>query len=137
MGDVVRSATSELRNVDAPIFLLGRAWYEFYKKHTRIRYAKLVFSYPVGSAEHVVHSGAFGMQNIITLFFMLGWARCGFHKWRVWTHYAEPVFLHSVGYAGHVLHFGPSGPQNVDAQIFPARVGPLGIQQKAPREMLC
>jgi hypothetical protein len=36
------------------------ATYEFDKKHTGTCYAELVYSLPVGSAGHVVHSGAFG-----------------------------------------------------------------------------
>jgi hypothetical protein len=58
-----------------------------------IRYAELVFLYPVESVGHVVHSGAFGMRNIITQFFMLRWDRYRFDKNRARTCYTEVVFL--------------------------------------------
>jgi hypothetical protein len=37
------------------------------------RYAKLVFLHPVGSADHVVHSGASVVQKVDALFY--GWVR--------------------------------------------------------------
>jgi hypothetical protein len=33
-------------------------WYGFDKKRTEARYAELWFLHPVGSAGHIVHSGA-------------------------------------------------------------------------------
>jgi hypothetical protein len=77
---------------------------DFQKKHTRTRYAELVFLHPVGYAGHVVHYSAFGLRNINALFFILRWAQCGLHKNRVRTRYTKLVFLHQVGSAGHVVH---------------------------------
>jgi hypothetical protein len=39
-------------------FMLGSAQCGFYKKSVGIRYAELLFLHPVGSADHVVYSGA-------------------------------------------------------------------------------
>jgi hypothetical protein len=40
--------------------------------------------HPVGSAGHVVHSGASMARNIEALFFMLGWDQYRFHKKARW-----------------------------------------------------
>jgi hypothetical protein len=40
--------------------MLGWDWYGFDKKCVTTHYAELVLLHPVGSAGHVVHSGAFG-----------------------------------------------------------------------------
>jgi hypothetical protein len=69
----------------------------------------------MGSAGHVVHSGASVVQNFDTLFFMLWWDWYGYDKKLVGSHYAKLVFLHPMGYAGHVVHSGASGARNVDA----------------------
>jgi hypothetical protein len=71
-------------------------------------YAKLVFSHPVRSAGHVVHSSAYGMQNFDVLIFMLELGRYRFDKNRLRTQYAELVFLHPVGSVSHIVHSGPS-----------------------------
>jgi hypothetical protein len=52
--------------------MLGWDQYEFGKKRAKTRYAEQLFSHPVGTTGHVVHSGAFGAQNVDTLLFMLG-----------------------------------------------------------------
>jgi hypothetical protein len=54
--------------------MLGWDMYRIHKKHIGTRYVKIVILHPVGSAGHVVHSGASGGQNINALFFLLGWA---------------------------------------------------------------
>jgi hypothetical protein len=48
--------------------------YGFNKKHAETFYSELVFSHPVGSAGHVVHSGASTSQNANAVIFMLRWA---------------------------------------------------------------
>jgi hypothetical protein len=80
--------------------------YGFDKKHFGTRCAELVFLHPVGSACHVVHSGASGARNNNALFFMQLWDQYGFDKKYNGTRYAELLFLYTVGYAGHVVHSG-------------------------------
>jgi hypothetical protein len=107
--------------------MLGWDQYRFHKKRARTRYAELVFFHPLGSAGHIVHSGASGARNAHTIYFMLGWAQCGFHKKRVETRYTEFVFLDLVGSAGHLVH---SCVQNIDALFFMLRWASCDFHKK-------
>jgi hypothetical protein len=80
MCDVKHSRVSRPQNIDALFFMLMWARYGFHKKLLGHVTSNFHFLHPVGSAGHIVHSGAFGSQNIGALFFMLGWAQCSFHK---------------------------------------------------------
>jgi hypothetical protein len=77
----------------------------------------LCLLHPVGSAGHVVHSGAFRLRKVNALFFILGWDRYGFDKKRIGTRYVKIVFLHLVGSAGHVVHSGATEVQIIDTQF--------------------
>jgi hypothetical protein len=83
--------------------------YGFDKKRFRTRYAELVFLHPVGSACHVVHSGASGARNDNALFFVLRWDCYGFDKKPFKTRYANLCFLHPEGSTGHIVHSGAFG----------------------------
>jgi hypothetical protein len=48
-------------------FLLWWDWFGFLKKCTWTCYIELMFLHPVGSARHIVHSGASGARNIDAL----------------------------------------------------------------------
>jgi hypothetical protein len=80
-----------------------------HKKHFRTHCAELVFLHPVGSAGHIVHSGASEARNVSTKFFMLGWDWYGFQKNCDGTRDVELLFLHPVGSGCHVVDSGVSG----------------------------
>jgi hypothetical protein len=81
-----------LCNSDAQFFMLRWDGYGFDKKVPRDVMLKHVFLHPVGSAGHVMYSGASRERNIDTLFFMLRWAWCGFHKKCTRTCYGTLMF---------------------------------------------
>jgi hypothetical protein len=64
-----------------------------HKKYDVIRYAELMFLHPIGSIDHVVHSGASRPQNVDVLVFMLRWEMCCFYKKYTRTNYIELVFF--------------------------------------------
>jgi hypothetical protein len=105
---LLHSGISEARNVETLFFMFSWDRYRYDKKCVGTRYTKLVFLHPVGSAGHVVHSGASGPRDV-TLFFMLGWDLYTFNKKHVGTRYAGHMFLHLMGSAGHIVHSGASG----------------------------
>jgi hypothetical protein len=63
------------QNINVLFFMLVWGWYGFHEKRTGTRYTEIVFLHPMGSAGHIVHSGASGVQIVDTLFFMLRWDR--------------------------------------------------------------
>jgi hypothetical protein len=86
-----------------------------------------VLLHHVGSAGHVVHSGASGAQRVIALFFKLRGDWYGVDKKRAGTRYAKRVFLLPVGSIGHVVNSGAPGAQNVNEVFFMVGVGPVQI----------
>jgi hypothetical protein len=99
-------------------FMLRWDRYELHKRHVGPHYAKHVFLHPVGSAGHVVDSGAYGTRNVDKLVIMLSCDRYAFNKKGVSTSYPELVFLHTVGFVGHVVYSCVFGARNVDALFF-------------------
>jgi hypothetical protein len=82
--------------------------------------------HPVGSACHVVHSGASGARNVIALFFMLWWDRYRFDKNHAGPRYTELVSLHPLGSAGQVRHYGES-EHKVSMHYFSCLGGPCAV----------
>jgi hypothetical protein len=68
VGHVVHSSAFGVRNTD---IIFGSAQCGSHKKQVETRYVKHVFLHLVGSAGHIVGSGASRVQNVDALFFML------------------------------------------------------------------
>jgi hypothetical protein len=88
------------------------------QKRARICYAELVVVHPMGSAGHVVDSGACSVRNVDLVFFMLGADRFRFHKKRDGTRYDELVFLHPMGSPGQIVHSSASGGGEMSTHYF-------------------
>jgi hypothetical protein len=97
--------------VDTLFFMLGYDWYKLHKNCDGTHYVNFLFLHLVGSACHVVRSGASGARNVDTLFFMLEWDQYGFNKKCIGTHCTELFFLHAARSAGHVVHFVRPGSE--------------------------
>jgi hypothetical protein len=61
MGHVVHSGASGVRNIEAIFVTIGWHRYGFCEKQVRTNYTELVFLHLVGSAFHIVPSGASGV----------------------------------------------------------------------------
>jgi hypothetical protein len=59
VGTIVHSCASGAQNVDALFFILEWDRYGFNKKRARTCYTELMFSDPVGSVAHIVHSAVY------------------------------------------------------------------------------
>jgi hypothetical protein len=81
--------------------MLWWAQCSFYKKRVGTRYAKIVFLHLVGSAGHIVHSGARGAPNVGALFSC--WGGPGTVSIKIAPGDVTPTlcFLHLVGSTGH------------------------------------
>jgi hypothetical protein len=81
--------------------------------------------HPVGSAGHVVNSGAPAARNINALFFMLVWDRYRFHKKHTRTHHARTCVFASGGICGSCSAFWCVQGTKHQHTIFHAQVGPV------------
>jgi hypothetical protein len=69
---IVHSGAFGRRHVNALFRKLGWAWCGIHKERAGTHYAKLVFLPLVGSAGHIVNSGASRPQNVDALFLCSG-----------------------------------------------------------------
>jgi hypothetical protein len=120
----------EACNVNSLFLLHGLARCWDHKKCARTRCTKHVFLHLVGSAGHILHSGASWASHMDTLFFMTGWVRCGFDKKHIKSYYAKYVFLHAIWSVGHVVHSDASRVQNVITLFFMLRWVPYASNKK-------
>jgi hypothetical protein len=126
----VQSSAFGPLNVNALIFMLEWAWCGFHKRHIGTRYTKVLFLRLVGSAGHVMHSGALRARKSTHYFSCSGGPGAVSIKKRSGTCYVELLCLHSIGFAGHIVHFGASKTSNINALFFMLEWAQCGIHKK-------